>query len=406
MAVARNTVYFASVVAIAGLVSFGARGVNAASPLVTGDLVIYYDFDNFTNTVMDGSGNGFNGKVQDATRNTLDGDTGRTSITTTGVISNETVNVKRGTGAIKFSQSLVTGEDPVFVDMDGGVIATNHPEQLPTTAATFAAWVYLNPINTTLGGNSNLNSPASIIQGSSAGHGDPHFHAEGDGKIRFTLRNNSGQNIVNSSTGFASHPYPNQPAIDANPSTPPELWPVQTWFHLAATWDNNAAGNTWNLYYNGQLIRSSVNDPASVSDPVPGPWALHGFNDFFDGLGLGCVYDSGGRRTDGLEDELYVFKRALSAAEVQTLYNIAPPGVAGDYNGNGVVDAADYVLWRNGGPLQNDSTPGVQAADYDVWRAHFGNTSGAGLGAAQVPEPACLTLLLVCLGLVSSRRHR
>ena len=28
---------------------------------------------------------------------------------------------------------------------------------------------------------------------------------------------------------------------------------------------------------------------------------------------------------------------------------VAPAGVAGDYNNNGVVDAADYVLWRNGG---------------------------------------------------------
>lgn len=36
---------------------------------------------------------------------------------------------------------------------------------------------------------------------------------------------------------------------------------------------------------------------------------------------------------------------------------------AGDYNGNGVVDAADYVVWRN--------TNGSQAA-YDVWRANFG----------------------------------
>ena len=31
-----------------------------------------------------------------------------------------------------------------------------------------------------------------------------------------------------------------------------------------------------------------------------------------------------------------------------------PAGVAGDYNNNGVVDMADYVLWRNGGPLQNE----------------------------------------------------
>lgn len=35
----------------------------------------------------------------------------------------------------------------------------------------------------------------------------------------------------------------------------------------------------------------------------------------------------------------------------------------GDYNGNGVVDAADYVVWRN--------TNGSQAA-YNVWRTNFG----------------------------------
>ncbi|HEX3599240.1 MAG TPA: PEP-CTERM sorting domain-containing protein [Lacipirellulaceae bacterium] len=74
-------------------------------------------------------------------------------------------------------------------------------------------------------------------------------------------------------------------------------------------------------------------------------------------------------------------------------------GVPGDYNGNGVVDAADYVLWRNGGPLQNEgaSTGTVDAADYDFWRAHFGNTSGSGssLTGGSVPEPGSLVLLLV-----------
>ncbi len=73
--------------------------------------------------------------------------------------------------------------------------------------------------------------------------------------------------------------------------------------------------------------------------------------------------------------------------------------VAGDYNGNGVVDMADYVLWRNGGPLQNEvnSIGTVDATDYDAWRARFGNTSGSGsgLGGAEVPEPASLMLLLL-----------
>ena len=74
-------------------------------------------------------------------------------------------------------------------------------------------------------------------------------------------------------------------------------------------------------------------------------------------------------------------------------------GVPGDYNGNGTVDAADYALWRKGGPLQNEvDAPGtVNAADYTEWRARFGNTSGSGsgLGAGSVPEPTSMMLLLV-----------
>jgi hypothetical protein len=71
-------------------------------------------------------------------------------------------------------------------------------------------------------------------------------------------------------------------------------------------------------------------------------------------------------------------------------------GVAGDYNGNGVVDMADYVLWRNGGPLQNDSTPGVlDASDYTFWKSRFGATSGSGsLNGSAVPEPASALLML------------
>ncbi len=85
-------------------------------------------------------------------------------------------------------------------------------------------------------------------------------------------------------------------------------------------------------------------------------------------------------------------------------------GVPGDYNGNGVVDMADYVLWRNGGPLQNEiNTPGtVDASDYTAWRANFGNHagSGSGFGSAAVPEPTSLGLLFVAVvaGLVNRRR--
>lgn len=57
------------------------------------------------------------------------------------------------------------------------------------------------------------------------------------------------------------------------------------------------------------------------------------------------------------------------------------PPLPGDYNGNGIVDAADYVVWRKNvgqsNTLPGDVSPGsVDASDYNVWRSNFGATAG------------------------------
>jgi hypothetical protein len=88
----------------------------------------------------------------------------------------------------------------------------------------------------------------------------------------------------------------------------------------------------------------------------------------------------------------------------------ASAGVPGDYNGNGMVDAADYVMWRKGGPLLNEvDAPGtVNAQDYTEWRSRFGNSgSGTGLGSTAVPEPASLVFVgCVIVGLALARNRR
>src|SRR4051794_9960764 len=94
-------------------------------------------------------------------------------------------------------------------------------------------------------------------------------------------------------------------------------------------------------------------------------------------------------------------------------YLLTPIPFAGDYNSNGTVDAADYVLWRKNNntavTLPNDSTPGTSPADYTVWRSRFGQPPGSGSGVnakTAVPEPATFLLLMFGVAGWCLRRRR
>jgi hypothetical protein len=77
--------------------------------------------------------------------------------------------------------------------------------------------------------------------------------------------------------------------------------------------------------------------------------------------------------------------------------------VDGDYDGNSVVDAGDYLVWRKtlnetSGPLPADGNGNgqVDPDDYSVWMSQFGMTSGGGSNGSssfsQVPEPSAILL--------------
>ena len=91
---------------------------------------------------------------------------------------------------------------------------------------------------------------------------------------------------------------------------------------------------------------------------------------------------------------------------------------AGDYDFNGVVNSADYTLWRK---MLNSTTNAaadgngngiVDAADYTVWRNTYGQTggpgsgSGAGLDAFGVPEPSSGVLVLFAGAILTLFRRR
>jgi hypothetical protein len=106
-------------------------------------------------------------------------------------------------------------------------------------------------------------------------------------------------------------------------------------------------------------------------------------------------------------------------------FELQQSGNGGDYNGDGMVDAADYTVWRDqmgatgtAGSVLGDGTSDdllgvpdgkVDQFDYAYWKAQFGTNPGSGaFNGAGVPEPTTMTMSL-CFGLASAllaRRRR
>ena len=112
----------------------------------------------------------------------------------------------------------------------------------------------------------------------------------------------------------------------------------------------------------------------------------------------------------------------LNESQINTVFSatsfpkLVPTELAGDYNGNGTVDAADYTVWRNalaqsGGSLAADGNENgrIDTGDYTVWKTNFGRVGGTGstgiTPAVSVPEPASFALVVLALvAILMSRR--
>ncbi|TWT73621.1 hypothetical protein Pla123a_39590 [Posidoniimonas polymericola] len=151
-------------------------------------------------------------------------------------------------------------------------------------------------------------------------------------------------------------------------------------------------------------------------DAVAGEWALAvdgnsaGTPSFFAGsweeylagpgggaLGAG---DLGAYGVDAANNHVWAALDHASLFAVGVLS--APSPLAGDYNQDGVVNAADYTVWRdNQGTsvvLPNDATPGtVTTADYDVWLANYGAGVAGASSRQAVPEPTSILSMAVLL---------
>ena len=91
--------------------------------------------------------------------------------------------------------------------------------------------------------------------------------------------------------------------------------------------------------------------------------------------------------------------------------------VAGDFNGDGEVDAVDYTVWRDhrgtnfnlsGNGNESGASAGVvDQADYTLWKTGFGHSAGSGSATAlQIPEPAAFHLAAFAILFLGRRSLR
>jgi len=157
-------------------------------------------------------------------------------------------------------------------------------------------------------------------------------------------------------------------------------------------WENS--GGTWSLSY---ILNTGATGARGLIGKIDGAnTVLYATTAESSANKLISFIDTGASSTASI----------LATAPTNTVYRgvglVPSVGLAGDYNNDGKVDAADYVIWR-----KNPGANGGDPAGYTAWRANFGTGGpGAGLGAGAVPEPTSVALLVLGLVALGCRQKR
>lgn len=176
------------------------------------------------------------------------------------------------------------------------------------------------------------------------------------------------------------------------------------------------------------LVLLSAFEGAAASSSYGGPVPLSGDGDHWAAGVTSTVFGGGPAQTAIMVSTVApATRRQVTAVDAAALSDIGwsvvpPPHAPGDYNNNGVVDAADYAVWRNSVGMSVPSGTGadgsgngsVGSEDYTFWRTRFGNALGSASGGsfdgvgASVPEPSgiIITFVTVFVAIYSRRRVR
>ncbi|HEY3391872.1 MAG TPA: endo-1,4-beta-xylanase [Lacipirellulaceae bacterium] len=172
----------------------------------------------------------------------------------------------------------------------------------------------------------------------------------------------------------------------------PAMEAITMWgFWQGAHWRPNAAiyRTDWSekpalAAYQNLVFDEWWTDELGVSDQL-GELMLRGFKGEYD---ISVTYD-------GQEYVLPVVLNDDMSVLVSLPFSIELPG---DRNGDGAVNAADYVVWRK------ENISGRQG--YNDWRTNFGRSAALGTGLVTVPEPASVVLILMGGAAMWSSRTR
>ncbi len=270
-----------------------------------------------------------------------------------------------------------TNEPAVDEDSNDYAAADTYTGVLGTGARSVAAWIFLdssikahadvsnpspNPTADGMSGNQTI-----ISWGGSAVDGNA-WYVRADGN----------------NTGAGTNGFQLRVEVAGNGQQAGTL-PVDEWVHIAVAWESTAgANNDLTLYVNGGNegdfdFTETVDTTGTAGVYVGTLDILEGFTRSFAG---------------GLDD-VRIYDHKLSQAEVNVLAGL---GLAGDFDQDGDVDGADFLLW------QRDTSVG----SLTNWQNNFGTT--ASLPAVNaVPEPASVVLVIAAamsvMGLMARRRR-
>jgi microcystin-dependent protein len=273
-------------------------------------------------------------------------------------------------------------------------------------------------LGTTYGGDGTTTLAAPDLRGRVAIH-----EGQGTGLTARTLGSATGSDqvvLTTSQMPAHNHTIPNSTTVftgtTGGNSPQPNMGPSLTVNYIIATsglYPNSPPGNDGTFlgqlrlfagsfaptgfeFADGQLLQIADYDSL---------FSLIGTTYGGDGQSTFALPDMRGRVPIGVGSGPGLTNRILgspSGAEAVTLSVANLPShahavsVPGDFNFNGVVDTADYVVWRKtlGSP-----------SDYNLWRTNFGKTLMSGLADdlesdVAVPEPVAVMLAL--LGLVGT----